>query len=53
LDHREGDLLKAKASYELRFHVRIEVGGKQQPPDATIDAINKVLAKVSKDMKVE
>ncbi|MFN7672451.1 MAG: DUF499 domain-containing protein [Planctomycetota bacterium] len=48
-----GDLLKAKASYELRFHVRIEVGGKQQPPDATIDAINKVLAKVSKDMKVE
>jgi hypothetical protein len=48
-----GDLLKAKASYELRFHVRIEVAGKQPPPDAMIDAINKVLAKVSKDMRVE
>ena len=48
-----GDLLKAKANYALRFHVRIEVGGRQPPPDATIDAINRVLAKVSKDMRVE
>lgn len=47
-----GDLLKAKAGCELRFHVRIEVAGKQPPPDSTVDAINKVLAKVSKDIKV-
>jgi hypothetical protein len=48
-----GDLLKAKANYDLRFHVRIEIAGKLPPPDATVDAINKVLAKVSKDMRVE
>lgn len=38
-----GDLLKVKAGYELRFRVRVELVGKDAPPDAVVQAMNAVL----------
>jgi hypothetical protein len=48
-----GDLLKARAGCEIGFRLRVEVSGKENPPDAVITAINDVLKGVSKEMKVK
>jgi hypothetical protein len=47
-----GDLLKAKAGYELTFHLRVEIAGKQPPPDSVVEAVNEVLKQVNMDVRV-
>ncbi|MBI2216638.1 MAG: ATP-binding protein [Candidatus Rokubacteria bacterium] len=48
-----GDLLKAKAGYELTLHLRVELTGKEAPPEATVAAVNEVLRKVNDDIQVK
>ena len=48
------DLTQAAAGHDLRYFVRIELGGEKAPPDNVVDSINEVLAKkVSKSLKLE
>jgi hypothetical protein len=47
-----GDLLKAKAGHELTFHLRVEIAGKQPPPDSVVEAINEVLKHVNTDVQI-
>lgn len=45
--------IKAKASLEMKFHVRLEIGdGTILPGDDVVDAINKLLEDVANDFSV-
>lgn len=38
-----GDLLKARSGFDLKFRVRVEVVGKDSPPESVVQAINAIL----------
>jgi hypothetical protein len=46
-----GELLKAAEGNELRFRLRIELGGKEDHPQPVIDQINAVLMKIADEMR--
>jgi len=52
LADKMGELLKARGGCELAFRLRVELSGKEPPPDAVVEAINSVLRDVSKEMKL-
>ena len=41
------ELTKAAAGHDLRFFVRVELGGEKAPPDSVVEAVNQVLTRVS------
>ncbi len=47
------ELTKVAAGHELRFFLRVELGGEKTPPDEVVEAINKALSKVSSSLKLE
>ena len=46
------ELTKAAAGHDLRFFVRVELGGEKAPPDTVVEAVNQVLTKVSGLLKL-
>lgn len=46
------DLIKAAVGHELKFGVRIELGGETPPSQEVAEAVNGVLAEVSTDLKL-
>ncbi len=46
-----GDLGKAAAGYDLKFHVRIELGG--DPPDEVVERVSALLKEVSETLQVK
>lgn len=49
-----GELTKAAAGHDLRYSVRIELGGDKVPPQDVVEAVNQVLTKkVSAKLKLE
>ena len=48
-----GDLKQAAAGHELKFHVRIELGGDPPPSDEVIKKLNALLKDISKDIQLE
>ena len=48
-----GDITKAAVGHELKFMLRIELGGKTRPPEETIKAINEKLQEVSEDLELK
>ena len=47
------ELLKAAIGNDLKFTVRIEVGGESAPAPATLEKINELLADVSEELRLE
>jgi hypothetical protein len=47
------ELGNAAAGHDLHYFVRIELGGENAPPENVVDAVSKVLAKVSGNLKLE
>ena len=47
------ELLKAAVGNELRFTVRIEVGGTTAPSPEAVEKINDLLAEVSEDLRLQ
>ena len=47
------DIAKAAAGHELRFHLRVELGGDKPAPKEVVDAVNEALAKVLPALKLE
>jgi hypothetical protein len=47
-----GDLTRAAAGHDLEFHLRIELGGEEPPPDKTVEEMNKILKPISDEMKL-
>jgi hypothetical protein len=47
-----GEVLRAKGSLELTFHLRVELTGKEPPGDTAVEALNVVLRRVSPDIQV-
>jgi hypothetical protein len=47
-----GKLVEAAAGHDLRFRLRIEVGGGEAPMDDVVKAINKMLEDVSEDLRL-
>jgi hypothetical protein len=47
------EVAKAAAGHDLRFFVRVELGGEKAPPEDVVEAVNKVLTKVSGNLKLE
>ena len=47
------EITKAAAGHELRFHLRVELGGEKPAPKEVVDAVNEALAKVSPTLKLE
>jgi hypothetical protein len=47
-----GDILKAKAKYELRFRLQIELSGKEAPSDQVVVELNRILNEVSKELQI-
>lgn len=47
------ELSKAAAGHDLRFFMRVALGGENAPPESIIEAVNAVLTKVSRDLKLE
>ena len=47
------ELLKAAIGNDLKFTVRIEVGGESAPAPETLEKINDLLADVSEDLRLE
>jgi hypothetical protein len=48
-----GELTEAAAGHDLRFFVRVELGGDNTPPEDVVRAVNKVLTKLSVDLNLE
>lgn len=49
-----GEITKAAAGHELRFSVRVELGGEKTPPQDVVDSVNEVLSKkVSAKLRLE
>jgi hypothetical protein len=46
------DLIKAAVGHELKFGVRIELGGETPPSQEVAEAVNGVLAEVAADLKL-
>jgi len=45
---------KAKANFDVKFHVRMEAGSEGQPPDqAVIDEVNNLLKDVAEDLELK
>ena len=47
------ELLKAAIGNDLKFTVRIEVGGESAPAPETLEKINELLADVSDELRLE
>lgn len=47
-----GEIVRAAVGMELKFHVRIELGGNEKSPDPAIAEINKLLEQISADFKL-
>lgn len=47
-----GDLKKAVVGYDLKLHVRIELGGAKTPPPELVAKINALLAEVVKELRL-
>ena len=47
------EVAKAAAGHDLRFFVRVELGSEKAPPEDVVEAVNKVLTKVSGNLKLE
>lgn len=47
------ELTKAAAGHDLRFFLRVELGGEKAPPDSVVEAVNQMLAKVSGLLRLE
>jgi hypothetical protein len=47
------EVAKAAAGHDLRFFVRVELGGEKAPPEDVVEAVNKILTKVSGNLKLE
>jgi hypothetical protein len=48
------EITKAAAGHDLRFSLRIELGGEKIPPQDVVDLVNEMLAKkVSAKLKLE
>ncbi len=48
-----GELTAAAVGYELKFHLRIELGSKTSPPQTIADQINQILQQVSREMHLK
>ena len=38
--------------HELKFHMRIELGGEEAPPDKAVQEMNKILKPISEDIQL-
>lgn len=47
------DLISATAGQELKFQLRIELGGKNPPPKAMLEKVNKILEGIDPKMKIK
>jgi hypothetical protein len=47
-----GDLLKVRSGYELKFRVRVELVGKEAPPESVVQAINAVLKNAQSGIEI-
>lgn len=47
-----GDLTRVAVGHDLKFHLRIELGGEDPPPDKTVQEMNKILKSIIKDMQL-
>jgi len=48
-----GELTAAAIGYRLKYRIQIELSGDPTPPETVVEAINKKLAEVSKELKLE
>ncbi len=46
------ELTRAAAGHDLKFHVRVEIGGEKHPESTVVTAINDLLSQVSDSMKL-
>jgi DNA-directed RNA polymerase subunit L len=46
-----GDLTTAAVGNDLKFHLRIELGGDIQPNNEVVEKLNKILKEVSDNLK--
>lgn len=46
------DLTRAAVGHDLKFHVRVEIGGEKHPESTVVAAINDLLSQVSEAMKL-
>jgi len=46
------DLLNIAAGYDIRFRLRIQVGGSESPPPEVVARLNERLVEVSKELKL-
>jgi hypothetical protein len=47
------EITKAAAGHEIKYVVRIDLGGDKPAPDAVVEEVNKALAKVSNKLKLQ
>lgn len=47
------DLTKAAAGYELKYHIRLELGGEKAVPPEVVEEVNKILAVALPRLKLE
>jgi hypothetical protein len=47
-----GELTRAAVGFELRFCVRVELGGKMPPPAELVEKVNKLLAEVAEELRL-
>lgn len=47
-----GDLTRVAVGHDLKFHLRIELGGEDAPPDKMVQEMNKILKSIIKDMQL-
>ena len=52
LADRVGELARAAVGHDLKFRVRVELGGDQPPPDDVVATVNEALAEVSPDLRL-
>lgn len=48
-----GELTKAVVGYDLKLHLRIELGGEKPPPDSLVEKVNAILGDVAEDFRLE
>jgi hypothetical protein len=48
-----GDLLKVRSGYDLKFRVRIELVGKDSPPESVVQAVNSVLKGAQSGIEIQ
>ena len=52
LAEQVGEMTRLAVGCELRFHLRIELGGKTPPSQELLDKLNKILAEVSSGLRL-